>query len=62
MMNVRYLLSAQPIGGLPLVHDGEKKIYQNPAAMPRAWLVGKARRMEGEDAAYKWERRMGASR
>ena len=53
MMNVRYVLSPTALSGLPLLKDGAVKIYANPWALPRAWLVGKTLQVSGDEAAFK---------
>jgi hypothetical protein len=40
LLNVRYILSVEPLSPpLSLVYDKEVKIYRNPDAFPRAFLV-----------------------
>ena len=40
-----------PIAGLKATYKGpDAVIYANPEAMPRAWIVGAQRVVEGEDA------------
>lgn len=44
--NVRYLITGQPLQGMPypLVHAGPAgAVFENPSALPRAWLVADAR-------------------
>ena len=44
--NIRYLVTAAPLQGLPypLVHAGPGgAVFENPNALPRAWLVGDVR-------------------
>jgi hypothetical protein len=44
LLNVRYLVTAidlSPIGRFPLVHEGPMRVYENPVAGPRAFLVGR---------------------
>lgn len=45
LLNVKYILTTRPVpfDDYPLVYDGEIKIYQNPNALPRAFLVNQAR-------------------
>lgn len=52
LMGVRYLLSRSPLGGLPLLHDGDIKIYQNPRALPRAFLVTHALQAADDASEY----------
>jgi hypothetical protein len=51
LMNARYFLSRSPLP-LPLLRDGEVKVYANPGAFPRAWLVGKAELLQNQDQAF----------
>lgn len=53
LMNVNFILSTGELAGLPLLQNGSVKIYRNPMALPRAFLVAKARRVADEDAAVK---------
>jgi hypothetical protein len=44
MLNIRYLVTTDTIKTLPLVYNGDVaagdlKVYENPTALPRAWLV-----------------------
>lgn len=52
LMNARYVLSRQELKGLPLLREGAFKIYSNPVALPRAWLVAGSRRAADDDAAF----------
>ena len=39
-LGVKYILAASPLStGMPLVYDGEVKVYENPSVLPRAFLV-----------------------
>ena len=50
--NIRYIVSLAQLPGLPLAYQGRSGlVYEVPAALPRAWVVGDARVVEGEDAA-----------
>ncbi|MEA2474729.1 MAG: hypothetical protein QOE06_2644, partial [Thermoleophilaceae bacterium] len=43
MMNVRYAVTKNPVEGWKLVFGlGAAQVYENPSALPRAWLAGRA--------------------
>ena len=44
----RYVVTREPIDapGLELIYDGDVRIYDNTAAMPRAWVVNEVRVVE----------------
>jgi hypothetical protein len=45
LLNLRYLVTAKPMppdSPLKLVHAGAGRVYRNPLAMPRAFVVGQA--------------------
>jgi len=51
LMNVRYIFErSKPTPQLP---GGALAIYENRGAFPRAWLVGRSRKVSGQDAAYR---------
>lgn len=54
LLGVRWLLSVHEIPGLQLVKDGAVKLWRNPDALPRAFLVGCARSWPAEDAEAVW--------
>jgi len=56
IQNVRYILSKNVLPesfDLPLVYDGEIKIYNNPAAEQRLFYRSKARYVDSDEAALK---------
>ena len=55
LLGVRWLLSVHEVPGLDQVRDGAVKLYRNPSALPRAFLVGCARSWPKEDAAAVWQ-------
>ena len=47
LLNIRYIVTTDTLKTLPLVYagdaaTGDPKVYENPTALPRAWLVHKA--------------------
>ncbi len=51
MLNIRYIVTTDTLKTLPLVYDGnvaagDLKVYENPSALPRAWLVHRTRQAE----------------
>jgi hypothetical protein len=59
MLNVRYVVATDTVGTLPLVYDGDLsagdlKVYENPTALPRAWVVHKT--IEVPPGQATWER------
>lgn len=56
LLNVRYIASASPIAdeaGFRKVYDGEIKIYENPNALPRAFIVGGARVLPSAEVLHR---------
>jgi hypothetical protein len=53
MMNVRYILSRQALAGFPLLSDGSVKVYSNPGALSRAWLVRSVMPALNDDDQYR---------
>ena len=51
LLGVKYLVIAEPVPGLPLAfQDGGIRVYENPHALPRAWLVPRARTLPSREA------------
>ncbi len=51
LLNVRYILEPGPLGDLKPVHTTPHvRIYRNPYALPRAWVVHRARVMPDPEA------------
>ncbi len=55
MFNIRYIVTTDTIGTLPLVYDGDlakgdRKVYENPHALPRVWLVHRATQLSPGEA------------
>ncbi len=50
LLNVRYIVSRQELGGLKAVEGGEIKLYERPHALPRAWIVHKVETIEDNKA------------
>jgi len=51
LIGAKYLVSSAPVPGLPLAfQDGGVWIYENPHALPRAWLVPSARTLPSREA------------
>jgi len=59
MMNVAYILQPGELAGMERVDDGSlpTRVYRNPFALPRAWLVGRARCVPSGDEALETIRR-----
>ncbi len=50
LMNVRYIISHRALPDLtPVYSDGDIRIYVNPYALPRAWVVCRARALSDPD-------------
>jgi hypothetical protein len=50
LMNVRYVVSSQPLpNATPVYSSGEVWLYANPDALPRAWIVHRARALPDPD-------------
>ncbi|MBL7191395.1 hypothetical protein ISS30_06840 [bacterium] len=56
MLNCKYILNNQPLNhpALNLVLDGEQKVYENTAVMPRAWIVNKVKFIPDEAERLKY--------
>jgi hypothetical protein len=54
MLNVKYILTKNKIEeDLELVYDGEIKIYEDPKALPRAWIVPQAKVLKTKEEIFK---------
>lgn len=55
LLGVRWLLSVHELPGLERARDGAVKLYRNPGALPRAFLVGCARAWPTEQPEAAWD-------
>ena len=59
LLGIRWLLSTErPPRGFDLVRDGPVKVYGNPSALPRAFLVGEAVLASADDGPGGWVARI----
>jgi hypothetical protein len=54
--NIRWIVSGVPLEGLREAHRGSALVYENPEALPRAYLVPRAVTAAGETALPQMER------
>jgi hypothetical protein len=55
LMGARYVLSPRPLGvvGFRPLYSGGPYIYENPAALPRAFVLGRSQAVADDDEAWK---------